>query len=201
MGSIHSAASLVVRLCLPRARKRPVRSGGRTASRIVAVLAIAVIIGGATAAQAAASSGPSVIVNGDTTDIAVMGPDNSLKFYSAVDGSSTWNSETVASSYTTYSVPSMIVNGNTIYITARGPDDSLDCYAAATADTSAWYPATIAGPGSTFSTPSMILNGSDVNVAIEGPTTAWCITHPPSASTSGPWWISPAQARPSLRRR
>ena len=64
----------------------------------MAVLAVAVMIGGATAAQAAASAGPSIIVNGDTTDIAIQGPNDSLKFFWANDGSSTWTAETVAGS-------------------------------------------------------------------------------------------------------
>src|ERR1700678_3825409 len=90
MGSIHSATSLVARLGLRRFRKDPVRSGRRAASRIVAFLAVAVMIGGATAAQAAASTGPftgpSVMLNGNDTDIAVQGPNDSLTFYYAADG-------------------------------------------------------------------------------------------------------------------
>ncbi|HEX2746318.1 MAG TPA: hypothetical protein VHN16_18220 [Streptosporangiaceae bacterium] len=140
MSNIHSAASLVVGLCLRRARKRPVRSGGRAASRIVAVLAVAVMIGGATAAQAAASTGPSIALNGDYTNIAVQGPNDSLKFYQAVDGSSTWNAETVAGSGTTYSAPSMILNGDNVNIAAMGEDNSLDCYAA-TVGMDNWDPA------------------------------------------------------------
>src|SRR5580692_8819543 len=137
MGSIHSAAGLVVRLCLRRARKRPVRSGGRTVSRIVAILAVAVMAGAATAAQADASTGPSVILNGNDTDIAVQGSDDSLTFYYAADGSSTWEADTVAGPGTTYSAPAMILNGSTVDIAAEGKDGSLDFFSAASG-TSSW---------------------------------------------------------------
>jgi len=162
MDNIHSAANLVGRLCLRRARKRPVRSGGRTASRIVVILAVAVMIGGATAAQAAATTGPSITLNGDYTDIAVQGPNDSLKFYWAADGSTTWTAETVAGSGTTYSAPSMLVNGNTVDIAVQGPNDSLDFYWATIGTgtgTGTWHPETVAGSGTTYSAPSMIVNG------------------------------------------
>src|SRR5580700_6162414 len=154
MSSIHSAA----RLGLRRGRKRPVRGGGRPASRIVAVFAVAVMIGGATAAQAAASTGPftgpSVIVSGNDTDIAVQGPNESLVLYSAVDGTSTWTPEMVAGPGTTYSAPSMILNGS-IDIAVQGPNDSLTFYWAFNGS-STWHAETVAAPGTTYSAPSMI---------------------------------------------
>jgi hypothetical protein len=101
---------------VPAARAQAPRSE-RRAHRLPhrGFLAVAVMIGGATAAQAAASTGPytgpSIVVNGGITDIAVQGPNDSLKFYWADDGSSTWTAETVAGSGTTYSAPSMILTG------------------------------------------------------------------------------------------
>ena len=168
MSSIHSAAGPVVRLCLRRARKRPVRSRslGRTAPRVAAVLAVAVMIGGATAAQAAASTGPSVILNGNDTDIAVQGPNDSLTFYYAADGSSTWEADTVAGPGTTYSAPAMILDGSTVDIAAEGPDGSLDFYSATTG-TSTWHSEVVAGEYNIGSAPAIILDGSTVDIAAE----------------------------------
>ena len=41
-------------------------------------------------------SAPSVILNGNAVNIAAMGPDHRLKYYWAVNGSTTWHAETVA---------------------------------------------------------------------------------------------------------
>ena len=138
MSTAHSVKSLVARLGFQRWRKRPVRAGRRIASRIVAFLAVALMTGGATAAQAAASTGPSLILNGSNTDIAVQGPNDSLTFYWANDGSPTWKPETVAGSGTTYSAPSMILDGSTINIAAMGKGNSLDFYWA-TIGTGTWH--------------------------------------------------------------
>jgi hypothetical protein len=136
---------------------------------MVAVLAVAVMIGGATAAQAAASTRPSIIVNGDTTGIAVQGPDNSLDFYWTAIGTGTWHPEVVAGKNSTYSAPSMILNGANINIADIGEDDSLDCYAAAAVGTQAWDPVIVAGTGSAFSAPSLILSGLNVvQIAVQG---------------------------------
>jgi hypothetical protein len=80
--------------------------------RTISVLAaVAVIMTcGATAAQAAEDPGPSIILNGSTTDIAVQGPNDSLDFYWAYNGGTTWYEETVAGPGTTFSAPSMILN-------------------------------------------------------------------------------------------
>jgi len=138
MGSIHSAASLGVRLCLRRARKRPVRSGGRTASRIAAFLAV-----------------PS------------RGPNDSLTFYSAIDGTSTWNPETVVGPGTTYSAPSMILNGSDLDVAVKGPDNTLVYYWAPIGDAQ-WTPVSVGLSGTTFSAPSMNLNGNEVNFTAMG---------------------------------
>jgi hypothetical protein len=67
------------------------------AHRIISVLAVAatVVTCGATAAHATEDPGPSIILNGITTGIAIQGPNDSLIFYWAYNGSSTWNEETV----------------------------------------------------------------------------------------------------------
>ena len=66
------------------------------------------------AAPAMASTGPSMTVNGNSVNIAIQGPHNSLKFYWAVNGTATWHAETIAGPGTTFSAPSMTVNGNSV---------------------------------------------------------------------------------------
>src|SRR5580698_222856 len=95
------------------------------AFRIISSLAAAaaLMLGGATAAHATDSTTPSMITTANTIDIAVQGPNDSLVFYWAYDGTSTWTAETVAGPGTAFSAPSMILNGNTIAISVMGPDD------------------------------------------------------------------------------
>ena len=66
--------------------------------RLAAVLAAAagVLTAAGTLTPALAATGPSMNVDGNDVNIAVQGPDNSLLFYWAVTGTTTWNPETVA---------------------------------------------------------------------------------------------------------
>jgi hypothetical protein len=54
--------------------------------------------------------------NNGVVNIAVNGPDHSLMFYSAANGTSDWHAETVLPAVTTFSAPSIVVAGNEVYI-------------------------------------------------------------------------------------
>ena len=126
-------------------------SRARFRRRLAAVL-VAVTAGVLTAAgtltPALAATGPSMDINGNNVNIAVQGPDNSLLFYWAVNGSSTWNTETVAGPDTTFSAPSMNVDGNDVNIAVQGPDNSLMLYWAVNGS-STWNVETVAGADTT----------------------------------------------------
>ncbi|MGO8957782.1 MAG: hypothetical protein ACLQFR_10485 [Streptosporangiaceae bacterium] len=110
--------------------------------------AVAVIaLGAAGLAPAVAGTAPSMTVNHNSVNIAVQGPNHSLKFYWAVNGTPTWHAETVAGAGTTFSAPSMTVNGNSVNIAAVGPKDRLKFYWAVNG-TPTWHAETVAGPGS-----------------------------------------------------
>jgi hypothetical protein len=94
------------------------------------------------AAPAMAATGPSMIQNGNSVNIAAQGPDHTLRFYWAVNGTATWHPETVAGPGTTYSAPSMIQNGNSVNITAQGPAATLRFYWAVNG-TATWHPETV----------------------------------------------------------
>jgi hypothetical protein len=47
-------------------------------------------------APAMAATGPSMILNNNAANIAVQGPNNSLKCYWAINGTTTWHPQTVA---------------------------------------------------------------------------------------------------------
>jgi len=141
--------------------------------RFIAVLAAAAVVltvsatATATAAHAQGEvSTPAIIYNGNDTDIAVQGPDDSLVFYWVVDGTTDWHTETVAGDDTTYSAPSMILEGNDIDIAAEGAGGDLRFYWA-TIGTGTWHPETVGAGGSTFSAPSMIQQGGDIDIAVD----------------------------------
>ena len=118
----------------------------RLAAFSVATTAAALTAAGAlTPAQAA--TGPSMTANHGSVNIAVPGPNHSLRFYWAVNGTSTWHAETVAGGGSTFSAPSMTVNGNSVNISAVGAGNRLKFYWAVNG-TSTWHPETVAGPGS-----------------------------------------------------
>jgi len=99
----------------------PIRVRRRATS--VALIPLAVVtVGAAMIAPALASTGPAMNVDGNSVNIAVQGPTNSLKFFYAVNGTSTWHAETVAKNNTTYSAPAMVVDGNSVNIAAQGPN-------------------------------------------------------------------------------
>ena len=53
-------------------------------------------LGAAMVAPALASTGPAMNVDGDNVNIAIQGPNNSLKFFWAVNGTPTWHPEVIA---------------------------------------------------------------------------------------------------------
>jgi hypothetical protein len=66
-----------------------------------------------------------MILQGNDIDITAQGQNNALDFYWSVNGSGSWNPETIAGQGIIYSAPSMDLNGNEVNITAAGPDGSL----------------------------------------------------------------------------
>ena len=89
---------------------------------VVAIAAVLIGAGVPTSASAAITLGPpSMTVNHGWVKMAVDGPDHSLMFYDALNGTTTWYAETVAGPGTTYSPPDMIINGNYVNIVAVGP--------------------------------------------------------------------------------
>jgi len=86
-------------------------------------------------------------VNGNAVNIAAAGSLGRLKFYWAINGTSTWHPETVAGAGSTFSAPSMTVNGNAVNISAVGAGNRLKFYWAING-TATWHPETVAGPGS-----------------------------------------------------
>ena len=86
-----------------------------------------------------------MVVNGDTVNIAVQGPDNSLMFYWTFNGSGTWHTETVGGALTAAQGPSLAVDGNTFYIAVvhslwRALDVWYD-----TIGTGTWHPQELVG--------------------------------------------------------
>jgi len=141
--------------------------------RLIAVLvaAAAVLAGAGTLAPAEAdvnTGAPAMTANNGAVNIAVDGPNHSLLFYWAVDGSPTWHVETVAGPGTTYSPPAMIVNGNNVNIVTEGPDNSLMFYWAVNGSPT-WNAETVAGPGTTFDVPAITTGANVVDIAAKGP--------------------------------
>jgi hypothetical protein len=112
----------------------------------VTVTAAALTAAG-TLTPALAATGPSMTVNHGSVNIAVQGPHHSLRFYWAVNGTSTWHAETVAGAGSTWSAPSMTVNGNSVNISTVGTASQLKFFWAVNG-TATWHPETVAGPGS-----------------------------------------------------
>ena len=139
----------------------------RLAGIVVAVTVAVLTTAGTLTPALAATTGPSMNPDGNDVNIAVQGPDNSLLFYWAVNGSS-WHVETVAGAGTTFSAPSMNVDGDDVNIAVEGPDNSLMLYWAVIG-TGTWHVETVAGADTTYSAPSMVVNGDTVNIAVEGP--------------------------------
>jgi hypothetical protein len=68
---------------------------------------------------------------------------DSLRFFWAVNGTSTWHPETVAGANTTNSAPSITTDGNDVNIASVGAGDSLRFFWAVNG-TSTWHPETVA---------------------------------------------------------
>ena len=133
-----------------------------------ALLAVAGTLTPALAATPTAANSPSMVVNGADLDIAAQGPNNSLLFYWAVNGTSTWHTVTVAGAGTTFSAPSMAVDGGSVIIAAQGPNNSLMFYW--TFDpASSWNPEPVAGAATTFSAPSVATDNHSVDIVAQGP--------------------------------
>jgi hypothetical protein len=129
---------------------------------VVAVAAAAVALtaaGPLPAALAYVAPSPSMTANHGAVNIAVQGPNHSLLFYWATNGTATWHTETIAGAGSTFSAPSMAVNGNTVNVAALGPHNTLTFYWAFDG-TATWHPETVAGGVNRSSTPSMAVDGN-----------------------------------------
>ena len=73
-------------------------------------------------------SAPSVAQVGNSTVIAVEGPDGQLQFYWQPIGSQQWNPEVVADPGWAFSAPSVAQVGNSSVIAVEGPDGSVLFY-------------------------------------------------------------------------
>jgi hypothetical protein len=93
-------------------------------------------------------SSPSMTVNGNAVNIAATGDaaPARLLFYWAINGTSTWHAEAIAST-DNLSAPSMTANNGSVNIAIQGPGTSLRFYWAVNG-TATWHPETVAGPGS-----------------------------------------------------
>lgn len=104
------------------------------------------------------------------TDIAVVGPGNSLDFYYNRPGSTKWSKLAVAVGGYAFSSPDMIQrpNGET-NIAVVGPDNSLDFYINKPGSP-AWGKLTVAGPKSAYSKPAIVQRPSgETDIAVRGP--------------------------------
>lgn len=104
------------------------------------------------------------------TNVAAVGPGNSLDFYYNRAGSSQWGKVPVAIGGYALSSPDMIQrpSGETD-IAVVGKDNSLDFYMNQQGSP-AWGKLTVAGPGSAYSKPAIIQRPSgETNIAVRGP--------------------------------
>jgi hypothetical protein len=93
------------------------------------------------------ASAPSIAENSAGANIVARGPNGSLKFYWAFNGSSHWHAETVAPAGSITSAPSIAENSAGANIVARGPNGSLKFYWAFNGS-SHWHAETVAPAGS-----------------------------------------------------
>src|SRR5580693_5891721 len=145
----------------------------RLAAGVAAVAAAVLTAAGTVSpALAATATGPAMDIDGNDVNIAVQGPDNSLMLYWAVNGSSAWNTETVAGPNTTYSAPSMVVNGGTVNIAAAGPNSSLLFYWTFNGS-GTWNTETVGGD---------LTAAQGLSLAVDGNTFYIAVVHPLSAA-------------------
>jgi hypothetical protein len=135
----------------------------RTVVSVAAAVVVAVA-GPLPAALADVASSPSLTANDGAANIAVQGPDDSLVFYWADNGSTAWQTDTVAGAGTTFGSPAMAVNGGTVDIAAEGPDNTLSFYWAYTG-TGTWHAETVPAPDVT-SAPSITVDGNTFYIAV-----------------------------------
>ena len=161
--STNSLAGLLGRRRLGRDSLRRAARTGSVAFSAVAVAAL----GAVAATPAVASTAPSMITYRNNVNIAVQGPNHSLRFYWATD-----SVQAGAPSGSRARAPpsrrSMTANGNKVDIAVQGPGHSLDLYWA-TAGVSGWHLKRIAASGTTFSAPSMTTIGNDAFIAMARP--------------------------------
>jgi hypothetical protein len=117
-------------------------------------------------------SDPSIAVTSTGVDIAAEGPNNTLRFYWAANGSTTWHAQTVATGI--YSDPAIAVTSSGVNITAEGPNNSLMFYWAANGGVwPVWHAETVAGPGTiSYFGPSIAETSTGVDITAEGPSNA-----------------------------
>jgi hypothetical protein len=124
---------------------------------------------------------------GNGVGIVAQGPDNSLDYYWATNGTSTWHPELVGGYNTTYAAPSIAPDGNSAVVAAEGPSNSLDFYWQQDG-TTPWNPESVAGAGTTYSAPAITGNDNSANIAVEGPNNTLSFYWQTNGTT--PWNLS-----------
>lgn len=102
------------------------------------------------------------------TDVAVVGPANSLDFYYNPAGTSNWGKTSVPNA--AYSTPAMVQrSGGETDIAVQGPGNSMDFYYNAPGSPT-WGRSPVAVPGYAYSAPSVVQRSSgETDIAIQGP--------------------------------
>jgi hypothetical protein len=99
-------------------------------------------------------SAPTVVSNGDSSQIVAEGPDHSLKFYWQQNSTVGWHAETVAGQHSTYSAPDIIANPGNLNVVAQGPGNTLRRYWQQDG-TAEWHPQTVTGWSTVLGPPSI----------------------------------------------
>ena len=110
-----------------------------------------------------------MILNGIDVDFAAVGNDDTLWFYSALNGSSFVHTEQVGGVEAAATTPAMVLNGGGVDIAAAlDTDDGLAIYWQA-GGTATWDTGSVAGADTGFSAPAMVVSGGGVDVTAAGP--------------------------------
>ncbi len=138
----------------------------RRLATVMVTITAAVLTAAGAVTPAKADLGPSMTVNNGAVNIAELGPNDSLMFYWAVNGSSTWNPETVVPFIADASTPSMVVNGDTVDIAVTDQFSGLVFFWAFNG-MSTWHTEDLGGSiiNGFLSAPSMAAEGNEIDIA------------------------------------
>jgi hypothetical protein len=107
-------------------------------------------------------------VNGDTVNIAAQGPNHSLLFYWAFNGSGSWHTETVGGDLSAAQGPSLTLDGNTFYIAVVHSFGELNVWYD-TIGTGTWHQVVLAQDQDVWGyAPAITADGSNINISAVG---------------------------------